>query len=256
MGISLAVGITWPLKMEAAIDCFTSHVGEHGTLCGPWKQAGNSLLFQNTIKKIMQQSLEKEMPLVYITLATHVTLVIARHSLCLFEYSTIWLTHHNQTHVSQSECLLVKPQRTCANLCTEPVGMSNKPKQPYGSIEDGGAHQDELKMVVPIWMKSRRRSSIWASNRHARYLRRHRAHCDGTVMSLTKETDHGAYTSFTPAIPLIRVFNWFLGSGLPRSRRGRYSYHSYSVGVGFRGSPAWWDAKIFRCENGGPTLAT
>ena len=50
----------------------------------------------------MQQSPEKEVPFVYLTLATDVTLATARYSLCLFEFVTIELKCHNRTHVSQS----------------------------------------------------------------------------------------------------------------------------------------------------------
>ena len=111
-----------------------------------------------------------------------------------------------------------------------------------GWIENGGPYMDEIKAQIKHLSKQSTRPLFETPSR--------------SLWRQCNVIDRGDWPSFTPAIPLIWVFNWFLGSGLPRSRRGRYSYRSYSVGVGFRGSPAWWDAKIFRCENGGPTLAT
>ena len=49
----------------------------------------------------VQQSQEKEMPFVYIT----ITSVTAGYSPSLFEYVTIRLARHNQTNTSQSELL-------------------------------------------------------------------------------------------------------------------------------------------------------
>ena len=74
----------------------------------------------------VQQSPEKEMPYVYVTLATDVTLATAWYFPCLFGYVTIGLARHNRTHVSQSELLLVKPQRPCTDLCAEPAGVWNR----------------------------------------------------------------------------------------------------------------------------------
>ena len=70
----------------------------------------------------MQQSPEEEKPFVYVTLGTHVTLATAGYTPCLFGYVTIGLARHNRTHFSQSERLLVKPQRLCTDLCAEPAG--------------------------------------------------------------------------------------------------------------------------------------
>ena len=88
--------------------CFTSHVDEHRTLRGLWKRQGIPCLFKIPT---LQQSPEKETPFVCVPLANHVTLATARYSACLFEYVTIGLARHNRTYVSQSEGLLVKPQR-------------------------------------------------------------------------------------------------------------------------------------------------
>ena len=74
----------------------------------------------------VQQSPEEETPFVYVTLATHVTLATAGYTPCLFWYVTIGLTRHNRTHFSQSERLLVKPQRPCTDLCAEPAGVWNR----------------------------------------------------------------------------------------------------------------------------------
>ena len=70
----------------------------------------------------VQQSPEEETPFVYVTLATHVTLATAGYTPCLFGHVTIGLARHNRTHFSQSERLLVKPQRPWTDLCAEPVG--------------------------------------------------------------------------------------------------------------------------------------
>ena len=103
----------WP------VDCFTSHVGEHRTACGLWKKQGIPCFFKIPT---VQQSPEEETSFVYVTLATHVTLATAGYTPCLFGYVTIGLTRHNRTHFSQSERLLVKPQRPCTDLCAEPAG--------------------------------------------------------------------------------------------------------------------------------------
>ena len=102
------------------IDCFTSHVGEHRTVRGLWKRQGIPCFFKIPT---VQQSAETEMPFVYVTLATHVTLATAGYTQCLFVYVTIGLARHNRTHVSQSERLLVKPQRPRTDLCAERVGL-------------------------------------------------------------------------------------------------------------------------------------
>ena len=95
-------------RLADPIDCFTSHVGEHRTVRGLCKFP------------------EEETPFVYITLATHVTLATAGYTPCLFGYVTIGLARHNRTHFSQSERLLVKPQRPCTDLCAEPAGVWNR----------------------------------------------------------------------------------------------------------------------------------
>ena len=77
----------------------------------------------------MQQFPEEETPFVYVTLATHVTLATAGYTPCLFGYVTIGLVRHNRTHFSQSERLLVKPQRPCTDLCAEPAGVWNRLSQ-------------------------------------------------------------------------------------------------------------------------------
>ena len=74
----------------------------------------------------MQQSPEEETPFVYVTLATHVTLATAGYNPSLFGYVTIGLARHNRTHFSQSERLLVKPQRPCTDLCAEPAEVWNR----------------------------------------------------------------------------------------------------------------------------------
>ena len=102
------------------LDCFTSHVGEHRTVRGLWKRQGIPCFFKIPT---VQQSAETEMPFVYVTLATHVTLATAGYTPCLFVYVTIGLARHNRTHVSQSERLLVKPQRPWTDLCAERVGL-------------------------------------------------------------------------------------------------------------------------------------
>ena len=105
------------------LDCFTSHVGEHRTVHGLWKRQGIPCFCKIPT---VQQSPEKEMPFVYVTLVTDVTLATAQYSPCLFEYVTIGLGRHNQTPVSQSERLLLKPQRPCTDLCAESVGVWNR----------------------------------------------------------------------------------------------------------------------------------
>ena len=103
------------------LDCFTSHVGQHRTVRGPWKRQGIPCFCKIPT---VQESLEK--CLFYLTLATDVTLATAQHSSCLFEFVTIELSRHNWTHVSQSERLLVKPQRPCTDLCAESVVVRNR----------------------------------------------------------------------------------------------------------------------------------
>ena len=105
------------------IDCFTSHVGEHRTVRGLWKIQEIPCFFK--IPPV-QQSPEEETPFVYVTLATHVPLATAGYTPCLFGYVTIGLVRHNRTLFSQSERLLVKPQRPCTDLCAEPVGVWNR----------------------------------------------------------------------------------------------------------------------------------
>ena len=110
---------------KIAVDCFTSHVGEHRTVRGLWKRQDIPCLFKIPT---VQQSAETEMPFVYVTLATHITLAMAGYTPCLFRYITIGLVRHNRKHVSQSERRLVKPQRPCTDLCAEPVGVWNRLK--------------------------------------------------------------------------------------------------------------------------------
>ena len=86
----------------------------------PLKKAGNSLLFQNTHSATVRGNGNA---FVYVTLATHVTLATAGYTPCLFVYVTIGLARHNRMHVSQSERLLVKPQRPWTDLCAERVGL-------------------------------------------------------------------------------------------------------------------------------------
>ena len=74
----------------------------------------------------MQQSPEEEKPFVYVTLATQVTLATAGYTPCLFGYVINGLARHNRTHFSQSERLLVKPQRPHTDLCAEPAGVWNR----------------------------------------------------------------------------------------------------------------------------------
>ena len=105
------------------LDCFKSHVGEHRTVRGLWKRQGIPCFFKIPT---VQQSPEEETPFVYVTLATHVSLATAGYTPCLFGYVTIGLARHNRTHFSQSERLLVKPQRPCTDLCAEPVGVWNR----------------------------------------------------------------------------------------------------------------------------------
>ena len=91
----------------------------------------------------MQQSLEEEMPFVYVTLATLVTLATAGYTPCLFGYVTIGLARHNRTHFSHSERLLVKPKRPRTDLCAEPVGMWNRLSE-----NSGGPMKTPL--IVPV----------------------------------------------------------------------------------------------------------
>ena len=86
------------------------------------------------------------MPFVYVALAT------AQYSPCLFEHVTIGLVRHNRTHVSQSEHLLVKPQRPFTDLCTEPVGVWNRlvrDREDRGSR--GGQNKFPLKRKLASW---------------------------------------------------------------------------------------------------------
>ena len=55
-----------------------------------------------------------------------VTLETALYSPCLSGYATIGLARHNRMHINQSERLLVKPKRSCTDLCAEPVGVWNR----------------------------------------------------------------------------------------------------------------------------------
>ena len=107
-------------RIMMTLDCFTSHVDEHRTVRGLWKRQGIPCFFKIPT---VQQSAETEMPFVYVTLATHVTLATAGYTPCLFVYVTIGLGRHNRTHVSQSGRLLVKPQRPWTDLCAERVGL-------------------------------------------------------------------------------------------------------------------------------------
>ena len=109
--------------MATHLDCFTSHVGEHRTVRGLWERQGIPCFFKIPT---VQQSPKEETPFVYVTLATLVTLATAGYTPCLFGYVTIGLARHNRTHFSQSERLLVKPQRPCTDLCAEPVGVWNR----------------------------------------------------------------------------------------------------------------------------------
>ena len=108
------------------VDCFTSHVGEHRTVRGLCKFRE----FPEFVKYPQCSSPRKRKrlltPFVYVTLATHVTLATAGYTPCLFGYVTIGLARHNRTHFSQSERLLVKPQRPCTDLCAEPAGVWNR----------------------------------------------------------------------------------------------------------------------------------
>ena len=132
-----AVIITDPLR---EVDCFTSHVGEHRTVRGLWKRQGIPCFFKIPT---VQQSAETEMPFVYVTLATHVTLATAGYTPCLFVYVTIGLARHNRMHVSQSERLLVKPQRPWTDLCAERVGL-------WSRLCVKGIHLRQ-RSVMPLW---------------------------------------------------------------------------------------------------------
>ena len=145
------------------LDCFTSHVGEHRSVRGLWKIQGIPCVFKIPT---VQQSPEGETLFVYVTLATHVTLATAGYTPCLFGYVTIGLVRHNRTLFSQSERLLVKPQRPCTDLCAEPVGVWNRltkyGKNPSWTVD--GTEQTIFKAKAKWPWRYRSRSKVIICN--------------------------------------------------------------------------------------------
>ena len=73
------------LLLLTQLNCFTSHFGEHRTICALWKGQGIPCFCKIPT---VQWSSEKEMAFVYVSLATHVTLAMAWYSPCLFGCAT------------------------------------------------------------------------------------------------------------------------------------------------------------------------
>ena len=77
------------------IDCFTSHVGEHRTVRGLWKRQGIPCFFQP----------EEEMPFVYVTLATLVTLATAGIPVFIWIRNNVgWRVTIGRTSTNQNIC--------------------------------------------------------------------------------------------------------------------------------------------------------